>query len=372
MFPIISISGNVIAFGGRSIGQGIPKYLNSSDTAVFKKRDNLFSLNIAKKSHNDFLILVEGYMDAISLFQAGFENVAASLGTAITLEQVKLISRFFNEAVISYDSDEAGKKAALRAIDLFKENGISVRVVNIENAKDPDEFLSSNGEKAAEKFGNLIKNSKFDIEYMLFNLKNKFDFKKTNEKINYLHESSKILAKLKNPIERDVYIKTLCEETGVDKVAIMTQIEKFKISNEKKNKFKKINFPQNIADVSQKAEENLLSYIINNPSASSEIFLQIDEKMFVYEFNKKILCIIQNLINSEKKLTTDNLFETLSFEEISKLTKIICSYDKNFNTEKAVLDYISVIKNKYAEKIFENLEEIDDTVINNFIKQKFI
>ena len=167
MFPIIDLRGNVIAFGGRIMSDQKPKYLNTSDTLAFKKSLNLFSLNFAKAENNEFLILVEGYMDVIALFQAGFKNAVATLGTALTTEQAGIMSRYAKEVVICYDSDEAGQKAASRAIELLRPTGVLIKVISVPDGKDPDEFIRTYGNDGAIRFAQLIKNSGNDIEYRL-------------------------------------------------------------------------------------------------------------------------------------------------------------------------------------------------------------
>lgn len=223
MFPIIDLRGNVIAFGGRAMadGQG-PKYLNSSDTPVFKKSRNLFALQIANKAPSRRYILAEGYMDVISLHQAGFSTAVATLGTAITAEQAKLLSDYADELVICYDADEAGQKATARAIAILKETPLRVSVLTVPDAKDPDEFIRKYG---AERFAALLDGSKNTIEYALFKAKEKQELNSPEAQSTYLRAALDVLAANATPTEQDIYAGRLAEETGVSKSAILTQLE---------------------------------------------------------------------------------------------------------------------------------------------------
>ncbi|MCL1830583.1 MAG: DNA primase, partial [Oscillospiraceae bacterium] len=220
MIPIIDIRGNVIAFGGRALGDTGPKYINTSDTPVFKKSRNLFALNIAKGLSRE-LILAEGYMDVIMLHQAGFTGSVATLGTALTVEQTRLISQYADEVLICYDSDEAGKRATKRAIDLCRQIGLSVRVVDYTGAKDPDEYIRKFGSKA---FNELLIKSKNSLEYELNKAKDKYPISTDEGKVRYLSEASMILAGSTSPTEIDIYASKLSNEFSVGKEAIMAQV----------------------------------------------------------------------------------------------------------------------------------------------------
>ncbi len=228
MFPIINVRGNVIGFGGRIMddikeinGYKIPKYLNSSETPVFDKGRNLFSLNIAKNARERDLILCEGYMDVISTYQAGITNIVATLGTAITPGQAKLMLRYANEILICYDSDEAGVKAALRAIDVINEAGGRSRVIRLRGAKDPDEYINKNG---AERFKEEAKNAVPSTEFRISLIKSRYDTTTTDGKIRFLDEVINVLASVRDPVEADAYSKRVSEETGIDKKAILSKL----------------------------------------------------------------------------------------------------------------------------------------------------
>ena len=223
MFPIMDLRGNVIAFGGRRMGEdGGPKYLNSSDTPVFKKSRGLFAMNIAKKSPNKRFILAEGYMDVISLHQAGFETAVATLGTALTPEQAKLISDYADEVVICYDGDEAGQKATAKGISIFKNTVVKVRVLNLPDAKDPDEFIKNFG---AQRFEQLLDGSGNTIEYALNKEKIKCDLGMPDGRAAYIKAALDILAAEAQPAEQDIYAGRIAEETDVAKAAVLTQLD---------------------------------------------------------------------------------------------------------------------------------------------------
>ncbi|MDL2294210.1 DNA primase [Ruminococcaceae bacterium OttesenSCG-928-D13] len=222
IFPIIDLWGNVIAFGGRVLGDGRPKYLNSGDTPVFKKSRNLFALNVARKSASKRIILAEGYMDVIALHQAGFDTAVATLGTALTAEQAKLVSDYAEEAVICYDGDEAGQRATARAIEIFKQTPVRVKVLALSGAKDPDEFIATFG---AQRFEQLLDDSGNTIEYALGKAKRGHDLATDDGKAAYVREALEILAAQAQPVEQDIYAGRIAEETGVAKTALLTQLE---------------------------------------------------------------------------------------------------------------------------------------------------
>lgn len=223
MFPIIDLRGNVIAFGGRRMGdEGGPKYLNSGDTPVFKKSRNMFALNIAKRSQSKRYILCEGYMDAIALHQAGFDTAVAPLGTAFTPEQAKLLSTYADELVLCYDSDEAGQKATRRAIGILANEPVKVSILTVQGAKDPDEFIKKYG---PERFQMLLDGCNNAIEYELARAKANYDLTKPDGRVGYLRDAIEILSGRVTPTERDVYAGRLAEETDVEKKTVLTQLE---------------------------------------------------------------------------------------------------------------------------------------------------
>ncbi len=222
MFPIIDVTGAVIGFGGRVMGEGEPKYLNSPESEVFNKRKNLYALNIAKASKADFFLLCEGYMDVISLHQAGFDSAVASLGTSLTEEQAHLISKYKSRVITVYDSDRAGKAATERAIDILKKAGLDVRVLTVHGAKDPDEFIKKFGR---DKFQKLIDAALPAAEYRLGSVREEFDLSDDKQRVAYIKAAVLQIAKLSSAVEREIYAGRISEETKVSKEAILSEAE---------------------------------------------------------------------------------------------------------------------------------------------------
>ena len=237
MFPIIDLRGNVIAFGGRRMGdEGGPKYLNSGDTPVFKKSNGLFALNLAKKSGKDSFILAEGYMDVIAMHQAGFNNAVATLGTALTSQQARLIGDYAKKVIISYDSDEAGQKATRRAMEIFEKEDVTVQVLQMTGAKDPDEYIKKYG---AQRFEMLLEGANSALDFQLLKLKSQYDIQNAEQRVEYLTKACDVLAGLTNPIQQDVYCTRLANETSTDKASIKLQIDRARTKNRRKETKKK-------------------------------------------------------------------------------------------------------------------------------------
>ena len=223
MFPIIDVRGNVIGFGGRVLDDSKPKYLNTSETLIFNKRKNLFGLNFAKKSKLGYMILVEGNIDVVALHQYGFDNAIASLGTSLTEDHANLLSRYTEQVVLTYDSDEAGQKAAQRAIPMLEKVGIHVKVLKIVDAKDPDEFLKKFG---ADRFKLLLEGSANRVEYQLNAIRSKYDLRVDDQKIAYVHEAAELICTLDSSIKREVYSGRVAESAGVSMEAMKLEVNK--------------------------------------------------------------------------------------------------------------------------------------------------
>lgn len=357
MFPIIDLRGNVIAFGGRIMSDQKPKYLNTSDTIVFNKSQNLFSLNNAKNSGTKRLILCEGYMDVIAVNQAGFTDAVATLGTALTTEQAMLMKRYCDEVVICYDADEAGQKATQRAIGILRNTGLVVRVLSIPDGKDPDEFIRKNGDKGAAAFKHILENSGNDVEYRLFKLKQGFDLNSADGKFAYLSQAVKVLSTLDNRMEQDIYASKLSEEVAVEKNSIMEQIRKSaksRYSNDRKADFTKLQSKMSGRDDKMNpehqkkprvtiAEQNLIAFLVNNPDKLTTINRFISPDDFVTEFNKKLFAYFFDRIKDGKEpLTT--LSADFTSEEVSSIIAIISNYSQVAATDSAMMEYINTIK----------------------------
>lgn len=382
MFPIIDVRGNVVAFGARTMGNDIPKYINTSDTPVFKKSSNLFALNFAKKSGKNSLILTEGYMDVITLHQAGFTNAVAGLGTAFTTNQVKLIARNAEEVIVSYDSDEPGKKAAAKAIEMLKNNSVAVKVVTIPKAKDPDEYIRTQGEKGEIKFRNLIENSKSDIEYKLSGIKGRYNLENDEDKVEYLTEAAKILASCNNSIEREVYAMRVSSEVGISKSSVMIQIEKYlkqRKKKERKKEFKNVEkFTSALNDKinpdkrnnlrASAAEESLISSVVNNPDIAKSVFSKISANDLITSFNKRVFKVMEELALNDKSFDISNFsLYDFSFEEIGRITKMICGYNPQMGTKEAIDEYLKVIKEENTKNRFKDVTNNSEESIKEYI-----
>lgn len=378
IFPIIDIRGNVIGFGGRSLDGNNPKYLNTSDTVVFKKSDNIFAINFAKNSSLKNLILTEGYMDTISLHQIGFTNTIASLGTALTHGQVKLMLRYTDEVILCFDSDQAGQKATLRAIDILKQNNISSKVILVPNGKDPDEFIKHYKDESSIRFNELIKNAIPDIEYKLLNIKSKYNIEDSGDKIKYTSEALKILSNIENDIEKDIYCSKLSSEVNISKDSIKSQLSKYLRKISKNNQSV---LPHNLSYYSKdkhknhnfslkriKAEETILSYIINNHDITNNILARTSENLFGINFNKKLYLAMKMLILNNKDLNLNNMLsEGFDIEDSGRITKIICDYKREYITEQVIEECISLIENENQKIKIKDIQDINSIELKNYI-----
>ena len=223
MFPIIDTAGNVIAFGGRVMDDSKPKYLNSSDTPAFQKRKNLFALNFAKNHCTDRLILCEGYMDVISLHAYGFENAVATLGTAITPEQARLMTKYTKQVVICYDADEAGQRAALKAMEVLGQVGMDVRVLHVTDAKDPDEFLRKFGDA---RFRRLVEGSRTEFSYKSEKIFAKYSMDLPEERIKASEELCALIAQSPSKVEREIYVSMVADKLGISPESMKNDVER--------------------------------------------------------------------------------------------------------------------------------------------------
>ena len=362
MFPIIDVRGNVIAFGGRIMSDQKPKYLNTSDTPVFNKSANLFSLNNAKNSKSDSLILCEGYMDVISLNQAGFTNAVATLGTALTSDQASLMKRYCKEVILCYDADEAGQKATARAINILRGVGLPVRVISIPDGKDPDEFIRRHGDKGHAAFQNVLDSSGNDMDYRLQKLKTNFDMDSPQGKLDYLNEGVKLLCELDNPMERELYASKLSDDTGVSRDSILEQV---KIGLRRKEKSRdKQRFSKMQRDLSGRddkvnpqradnlrvttAEENLITYLVRNPDKLTYIHEKVSPDDFSTDFNRKLYAYFSDkILKNQDPMTT--VTADFSSQESSKIFFIVNARENFANTPQALDEYIGIILKEKAK-----------------------
>ena len=333
MVPIIDIRGNVIAFGGRVLDDSKPKYVNTSDTPAFKKSRNLFALNFAKATGAKELILCEGYMDVIAMHQAGFENAVAALGTSFTEEHAHLLARYTENVTMIFDSDEAGKKATRRAIDILRPTGVGIRVVNIPDGKDPDEFIKKNG---ADRFRSLLQKSAGDVEYRLIEIASRHDLKTDIGKAEYLNEAARLLASLDDPIESDVYAGRLAREMDVQKTVMTERIKSIRAGRERSRKKAQtsevlrnaarattvVNPDARTYPRAAAAEEKLIGTLLRHPDLFKEAEKRLPPEMLATAFNKRLYQTLLERHQAGLLIELPFLAEEYSPEEMAYITKM--------------------------------------------------
>ena len=335
MYPIIDLRGNVIAFGGRRINnedKSVAKYINSSDTPVYKKSTVLYALNYAKNSKHKGIILAEGYMDVIALHQAGFDNAVAACGTAFTQEQARLLSRYADEIIVTLDADEAGQKATNRTIEILKSTGMNIRVLRVDGAKDPDEFIKKFG---AGRFQALLDGANNDIEYKISAAKAKFDITTDDGKLSALKQISQVLSQTDDPIARDLYTGRVADEFGVSKDVLIRQINvmfKSRLNNERKQHInKEISRPVSTDRVNPEkrfntraamAEETILALLFSDPSLYEYVFSLIKADDFVTTFNGRVYKYLCDLLENGKTPDISYFSSEFTPDEMGKIVGI--------------------------------------------------
>lgn len=382
IFPIIDLRGNVIAFGGRLLSGEGPKYLNSSDTPVFKKSRNLFSLNFAKASNEKRLILAEGYMDVIAINQAGFSNVVATLGTALTPEQARLMSQYAEEIIIAYDSDEAGQKATYKAINLLSEVGLKTKILKTNDAKDPDEFIKKFG---STRFKLLLDNSEGAIVFEINKCKNGLDMDSDVGRVEYLRRVTKVLSEIVSPVEREVYISRVANEQGVSKETILFEvnanIKKRQKSQDKKewrnitnqifSKRDNINPEASKYPKEAKAEAGIIAFLLLHPDKFDVITEKISPENFVTSFNKKVYESLILHLQSSYEVSISTFNGEFSPDEMGKISEILAKSREIEINEQTVLDYIDVLLSHIDNKDKnEDMSDEDFLEFFNNLKDK--
>lgn len=362
MFPVIDIRGNVVAFGGRVLDDSKPKYINTSDTLVYKKGQGIFALNLAKNGNSDRkLILAEGYMDVIALHQAGFTNAVACLGTALTKEQAGIIARYADEVILSYDNDGAGQAAANRAIQIFSKTGIKIRVLVLSGGKDPDEIIKNHG---PERFRALLQGAANDTEYKILKARNKYDVSTDDGKVSFLNEATDVLSFISNSIEREVYASRLSGELNISKDAILREAErKYKANRRKSEKaqFRQIqrdsqpsNDPVNPdrakSPLGAKAEDVLLATIMKNPDFLEKID-DIQPEEFITSFNARVFAFLRDRIKQNLPLDLSYFSGSFTPEEMGRIALLQTMSFTVSNTVAECSDCIKTIRREKANMI---------------------
>lgn len=343
MFPILDLRGNVIAFGGRIMKDkgDAAKYLNSPETLVFKKKENLFAMNLAKNSKAGQFLVMEGYMDVISLHQNGFDNAVASLGTAFTPQQAEILKRYADKAVLCYDADEAGQKAADRAGEILREAGIKTRVMTITGGKDPDEYINTKGK---EMFRLLIDNAESFIEYKIGKIEKQYNLEDTVEKLEFIEQIAKILANIKNGVEREIYIKNIARKTDISHESITAQVENLIRKNSRRAEIKaerdeKRAFEERTGRRKDLEEMRLYNAekLMLNLLCEKEIFRGVSEKLQPEEFteglHRKLAEVIYQKHQSDEKLQPMSVISEFDEADAGRVSEIILD-DKNVADKK--------------------------------------
>ena len=357
MFPIIDVRGNVIGFGGRVMDGSEPKYLNSPESQIFNKRKNLFALNMAKKTKMEMLVLTEGYMDTISMHQYGFDCAVASLGTSLTQEQAGMLAKYTKQMVLCYDADQAGQNAAKRAISILEKTGVTVRVLRMQGAKDPDEYLRKFG---AERFRKLLGASEDQAVYQIGNIRQKYDLSTDEGKVGFLQEAAAFIATMSSAVEREVYSTRVAETAGVTAEAVMLEVNKAykrrRYAEKKKEERKNLRPADQVSSgtiryenvKSAVAEEGLLSQILLEPSLLEETAGLRPEDMSVELFGR-VLQWMRSRWQEGQSVSIPAMNGEFRPEEISHLTSIVQKRDGTVN-EQAFRDYISVIRSEASKR----------------------
>ena len=389
MFPIMEVGGKVIAFGGRKLenNEKMAKYINSNENLVYSKKKHLFGLNLAKQTNAKKIILVEGYMDAISLYQRGITNVVASLGTALTEEQGRLLRKYSEQIILSYDSDGAGQEAIMRGLSILENQGCDARVLQMEGAKDPDEYVIKYG---SGRFNLLVENAISLIEFKIKMLNNKYNLENANDKIRFLKEITKILSTVENKIEREIYIDKVANQYNISKEAIYAEVnkalyntsnitEKILIKSMPKLEEKKAEISASVIK-----RENMIIYLLINhfTEAYEKIVTNINIEDFQFEMNKMIFekileppaedseKLIQMIANIEDLEIQSHISEILVTDyEINSVEKciedLIIIYNKERLTNKK-LEIIKKLENKDLSK--EEIAELENELSNVIIE----
>ena len=358
MFPIIDVRGNVIGFGGRVLDDSTPKYLNTSETIIFNKRKNLFGLNFAKKSKLGYMILVEGNVDVVTLHQYGFDNAVASLGTSLTEEHAALLSRYTEQVVLTYDADEAGQRAAKRAIPMLEKVGIQVKVLRMRDAKDPDEFLHKHG---ADAFKVLLEESSNRVEYQLDAIARKYDISDDDQKVKYLQDCAELISSLGSSVQREVYSARVAEKAKITFDAMKLEVNrafKRRIAREKKKQEKIDLAPAQALQPktrsvrydnmrSAMAEESVIAMILRDATALDSV-----KNLSPEAFSVPLLGRVFGQLRQRHDLHMEvsvAVLEDLEPDEVSHLTAMLHRHQGPVN-QQALADCVAVILSERSKR----------------------
>lgn len=375
MTPIIDVRGNIIAFGGRVLDDSKPKYINTSDTLVYKKTNEVFGLNFAKNSGKDSIILCEGYMDVIAMHQAGFDNAVAGCGTALTNEQVRLITRYAKNISLVYDNDEAGQKALSKAITMFNQVDASINIPTLSGGKDPDEIIKTQGRA---RFEAMLEGASNKIEFALTQLRKKYNLVTTQGKSQFAAEAVKILYGA-SPVEQDLYLSRIAEELGIDKRSMQAQLDEYvrresrkqnrhrysKILDENIRSVRRESFDNSTSTASLKAQERLISLLM---AYSEFVYLcdGFDDKKLSDGFYRKAYNAVVNRIRNNMSLDLIVFNEEFSSDEMSRFSRIVDQSPKSSDAKKELSDCLTTISREYDKQNSKSASEMNDDDFRSF------
>lgn len=376
MTPIIDVRGNVIAFGGRVLDDSKPKYINTGDTLVYKKTNELFALNFAKDSKEDALILCEGYMDVIAMHQAGFTNAVAGCGTALTTEQVRLISRYAKEVILTYDADEAGQKALKKAMTLFDQTDVKVRIPALVGGKDPDEIIRTYGR---DKFKGMLEGASNETEFRLLALRRQYNLATTQGKIDFIGGALQILATLP-PVEQDLYVSRLSEELGVERQNMKVQLQDLVArqgNRREKREFKRI-VQENMRKTARetmatdaslrklRAEDRLISLLLRYPDCS-RLCKDFDPQWLTPGFAQRVFTLILQRLENGDGTELMDLRDRLTDDEMGRLSGIIARGGESADAKQEFSDCLQTIRAEQQKKQ-ESAAELDDQAFRDLFR----
>lgn len=376
MTPIIDVRGNVIAFGGRVLDDSKPKYINTGDTLVYKKTNELFALNFAKDSKEDALILCEGYMDVIAMHQAGFTNAVAGCGTALTTEQVRLISRYAKEVILTYDADEAGQKALQKAMTLFDQTEVKVRIPALVGGKDPDEIIRTYGR---DKFKGMLEGASNETEFRLLALRRQYNLATTQGKIDFIGGALQILATLP-PVEQDLYVSRLSEELGVERQNMKVQLQDLVArqgNRREKREFKRI-VQENMRKTARetmatdaslrklRAEDRLISLLLRYPDCS-RLCKDFDPQWLTPGFAQRVFTLILQRLENGDGTELMDLRDRLTDDEMGRLSGIIARGGESADAKQEFSDCLQTIRAEQQKKQ-ESAAGLDDQAFRDLFR----
>lgn len=376
MTPIIDVRGNVIAFGGRVLDDSKPKYINTGDTLVYKKTNELFALNFAKDSKEDALILCEGYMDVIAMHQAGFTNAVAGCGTALTTEQVRLISRYAKEVILTYDADEAGQKALQKAMTLFDQTDVKVRIPALVGGKDPDEIIRTYGR---DKFKGMLEGASNETEFRLLALRRQYNLATTQGKIDFIGGALQILATLP-PVEQDLYVSRLSEELGVERQNMKVQLQDLvrrQGNRREKREFKRI-VQEDMRKTARetmatdaslrklRAEDRLISLLLRYPDCS-RLCKDFDPQWLTPGFAQRVFTLILQRLENGDGTELMDLRDRLTDDEMGRLSGIIARGGESADAKQEFSDCLQTIRTEQQKKQ-ESAAGLDDQAFRDLFR----